>query len=51
MNRTRAPIRMAALGEMRPASQVRPTMDATINAAARSALPERHVAARYAHGP
>ena len=35
MNRTRAPMRMAALVYMRPASQVRPTMDATISATAR----------------
>ncbi len=34
MNRTRAPIRMAALVYMRPASQVRPPMDATISATA-----------------
>src|SRR5664280_50715 len=36
MNRTRAPMRMAALVYMRPASQVRPTMDARVSAAARA---------------
>ncbi len=35
MNRTRAPIRMAALVYMRPASQVRLPMDATVSATAR----------------
>jgi hypothetical protein len=35
MNRMRAPMRMAALAYMRPASRVRPTMAATVKAIAR----------------